>query len=238
MNNIEPVTTRPKHHARRSNLVGIRRYCALYLLTEHRPFLGALPYRSVGLPVDASVYAPDIVSSALMRETKMTTDTSDYGLVTGHHQLAVLHLRRQFLQAESNRDWRTLGLFSAFVVALFTEMYGFPLTIYLLSGWLTEQFPGINWLSHDAGHLPEMLFGWKVNPHFGPFHILSNVFILGGFWLLSKAGRSCTNAAENLRAQTLRTNQASSICSVYPVMFGFRCSGQPSSPSCCSRFLS
>lgn len=92
-----------------------------------------------------------------------------------------------FFKPRSPRDWRTLGLYSAFVLALFTEMYGFPLTLYLLSGWLSAQFPGIDWLSHDAGHLPEMLFGWQANPHFGPFHLLSNVLIVGGFWLLSRA---------------------------------------------------
>jgi protein-S-isoprenylcysteine O-methyltransferase Ste14 len=42
-----------------------------------------------------------------------------------------------------------------------------------------------NWFSHDAGHLPEMMFGWKANPHFGPFHVLSFIFIGGGFVLIS-----------------------------------------------------
>ena len=92
-----------------------------------------------------------------------------------------------FFKPLNARDWRSFGLFSAFIVALFAEMYGFPLTIFLLSGWLTSQFPEVNWLTHDAGHLLEMMFGWQVNPHFGPFHIASFVLIGGGFWLLSAA---------------------------------------------------
>jgi protein-S-isoprenylcysteine O-methyltransferase Ste14 len=92
-----------------------------------------------------------------------------------------------FAKPQSSRDWRSFGAFSAFIIALFTEMYGYPLTIYLLSGWLGSRFPGVDWLAHDAGHLLEMLFGWRANPHFGPFHLLSFAFIGGGFWLLSSA---------------------------------------------------
>lgn len=92
-----------------------------------------------------------------------------------------------FSRPQSVRDWRSFGAFSAFLVALFTEMYGFPFTLYLLSGWLQSRDPGVDWFSHDAGHLLEMLFGWKANPHFGPFHLISFALIGGGFWLLSAA---------------------------------------------------
>ena len=94
-----------------------------------------------------------------------------------------------FTRPRTRRDWRSLGAFSAFIVALFTEMYGFPLTIYLLSGWLQSRYPNVNWFSHDAGHLLEDLFGWRANPHFGPFHLLSYVLIGGGFVLLANAWR-------------------------------------------------
>ena len=83
-----------------------------------------------------------------------------------------------FSRPQTRTDWRSFGAFSAFLVALFTEMYGFPLTIYLLSGWLQSRYPEVDFLAHDAGHLLEVLFGWRSNPHFGPFHILSNVFIM------------------------------------------------------------
>jgi protein-S-isoprenylcysteine O-methyltransferase Ste14 len=92
-----------------------------------------------------------------------------------------------FYKPRTKRDWRSFGAFSAFIVALFSEMYGYPLTIYLLSGWLQSRYPGVDWLAHDSGHLLEMLFGWRSNPHFGPFHLLSFALIGGGFWLLASA---------------------------------------------------
>ncbi len=92
-----------------------------------------------------------------------------------------------FVKPKTSRDWRSFGAFSAFIVALFTEMYGFPLTIYLFSGWLSSRFPSMDIYSHDMGHLLENFFGWGGNPHFGPFHILSFVFIFIGFALLSNA---------------------------------------------------
>jgi protein-S-isoprenylcysteine O-methyltransferase Ste14 len=92
-----------------------------------------------------------------------------------------------FAKPQSSRDWRSFGAFSAFFVALFAEMYGFPLTIYLLSGWLGRRFPQLDLFSHESGHLWHTLVGWQGDPHFDPFHIASYLLIGGGFWLLSAA---------------------------------------------------
>lgn len=119
----------------------------------------------------------------------MSTAESAYGLwsLVAINSTIFIFFAFSFFKPRSRRDWRTLGLFSAFIVALFAEMYGFPLTIYLLSGWLAQRFPGVDFLAHDAGHLLEVMFGWRANPHFGPFHLLSTALIVGGFWLLASA---------------------------------------------------
>ena len=121
----------------------------------------------------------------------MSDSIPSYGLWTLViiNSLVFIIFAFSFTKPKTARDWRSFGAFSAFLVALFTEMYGFPLTIFLLSGWLTTKFPGVDWFAHDSGHLPEMLFGWQGNPHFGPFHLISTALIFGGFWLLARAWR-------------------------------------------------
>lgn len=119
------------------------------------------------------------------------TYSGDYGLwsLVIINSAVFIIFAFSFTKPKSRRDWRSLGAFSAFVVALFTEMYGFPLTIYLLSGWLQTQFPGTDLLSHDSGHLWNTIIGWDINPHFDPLHLASNLVIIGGFLMLASAWR-------------------------------------------------
>ena len=95
----------------------------------------------------------------------------------------ILVIAASFFHPATQRDWRAFGGFSAFIVALFTEMYGVPLTVWLLSGWLGSKL-GID-LTHDGGHLWSQLFGLDGDPHLSPFHIASYLVIIGGFWLIA-----------------------------------------------------
>ncbi len=119
----------------------------------------------------------------------MTHDTPAYGLWTlvFFNSAIFLMFGYSFFKPQTARDWRTFGAFGAFVVALFVEMYGFPLTIYLMSGWLQTKFPKLDLLSHDTGHLWSTLLGEKGDPHFGPLHIASYIFLAFGFYLLANA---------------------------------------------------
>lgn len=156
----------------------------------------------------------------------MRNDLSDYGLwsLVVINSAVFIFFAFTFFKPQTKRDWRSFGAFSAFLVALFTEMYGFPLTIYLLSGWLQSHYPDVNWFSHDSGHLLEVMFGWKTNPHFGPFHFLSFLFIGGGFILISKgwqilyaAQRQHTLATGGVYARVRHPQYVGFIL----VMFGF-----------------
>ena len=119
----------------------------------------------------------------------MNHDTPAYGLWTLviFNSAIFLMFGYSFFKPQTARDWRTFGAFGAFVVALFVEMYGFPLTIYLMSGWLQTKFPKLDLLSHDTGHLWSTLLGEKGDPHFGVLHIASYVFLAFGFYLLANA---------------------------------------------------
>lgn len=119
----------------------------------------------------------------------MTHDTSAYGLwsLVILNSAIFLMFAFSFFKPQTARDWRTFGAFAAFIVALFVEMYGFPLTLYVLSGWLQTRYPDLDLLSHNSGHLWSTLLGEKGDAHFGPLHIASYVFLGYGFYLLSTA---------------------------------------------------
>lgn len=61
-----------------------------------------------------------------------------------------------FFAPASWRDWAGAGLVQAFVIALYAEMYGFPLTIYFLTSVLPVDIP----LVHHSGHLWATLLGY------------------------------------------------------------------------------
>jgi protein-S-isoprenylcysteine O-methyltransferase Ste14 len=134
----------------------------------------------------------------------MNLDTSAYGLwsLVIINSLVFIIFAFSFTKPKTPRDWRSFGAFSAFIVALFAEMYGFPLTIFLLSGWLQTHYPGVDFFSHDAGHLWHTLFGWKSDPHSDPLHMLSFVFIGGGFILLASAWKVLYQAQRNQQLAT------------------------------------
>ena len=119
----------------------------------------------------------------------MNSEAPAYGLwfLVIFNSAIFLMFAYSFFKPQTARDWRTYSAFAAFIVALFVEMYGFPLSIYLMSGWLQTRYPSLDLLSHNTGHLWSTLSGEKGDPHFGPLHIASYVFLGFGFYLLSSA---------------------------------------------------
>ena len=133
-------------------------------------------------------------------------NTSDYGLwiIVLINSLIFIIFAFSFTRPKNTRDWRSFGAFSAFILALFTEMYGFPLTIYLLSGWLGKRFPGLDLFSHNQGHIWYTLLGLKGDPHNSPIHLLSNLLILLGLFVIARAWKVLHEAQKNRQLATTR----------------------------------
>lgn len=156
----------------------------------------------------------------------MTHDAPAYGLwsLVIINTLFFIIFATSFSVGGWKKNWRELGMFSAFVLALFTEMYGFPLTIYFLSGWLAARYPGLDLTSHDAGHLWSTVLGLKGDPHFSFLHILSILLIGAGFILLGQSWRPLYEAQKAGKVATTgpyaRIRHPQYVAFV-AVMFGF-----------------
>jgi len=134
----------------------------------------------------------------------MVHDSNAYGLwgLVILNSAVFIMFAFSFFKPANSRDWRTFGTYSAFVVALFAEMYGFPLTIYALSGWLQTRYPNLDLMSHNSGHLWSTIFGEQGDPHFGVMHIISFALLAGGFYLLSSAWHFLYRAQRSNRFAT------------------------------------
>lgn len=98
-----------------------------------------------------------------------------------------------FAKPNTKVEWRSFGLFSSFLVALFIEMYGFPLTIYFLTSWLGSKYPVVNPFAHENGHLWGVFLGTGTG-HFAWPHVLSNVLIVVGALIISSGWKSVHSA--------------------------------------------
>lgn len=88
----------------------------------------------------------------------------------------------KFIPMRTRLGKRSGGALIAFVVALFAEMYGFPLTIYLLSHFVGIKIP----LDHVSGHLLGDFITWLgIGNGWAIVMVVSNLLIIAGIWIIS-----------------------------------------------------
>lgn len=124
----------------------------------------------------------------------------------------------KYLVPKGYKEWRNIGLIQAFIIALYAEMYGFPLTIYLLTSFLNIDIP----LIHMSGHLWSYLFGWgagmaMVEMWVGYFFVFIGISLIVRGWRLIYAARKDEKLVTGGVYQYMRHPQYTGI---YLAVFG------------------
>ena len=102
-----------------------------------------------------------------------------------------------YLKPKKRWEWRSMGTFSAFTVALFTEMYGFPLTIYILTSTLGSRYPVLEPFTHVNGHLWVALAGGSTAVWILVM-VVSNAAMFGGLIIMGRAWKQIHRAKGEL----------------------------------------
>lgn len=112
--------------------------------------------------------------------------------------LIVLFLAFSFIKPKNKYEWRSMGAFLGFIAALFTEMYGVPLTIYFLTGWFGSKYPVFDPFSHASGHLFLVFIGLSHSVlAMSILHIVTNGIIFFGFYLVYRGWKLIHDAKED-----------------------------------------
>lgn len=127
-------------------------------------------------------------------------DTTGFAAHYGHWGLVIIivvvvtWLLYRYVAPKSWREWAGAGIVQAFIIALYAEMYGFPLTIYLLTGFLGVDIP----LNSMPGHLWAALLGYGMVGGMIEM-LLGGAFILLGILLVIAGWRAVYQARKENR---------------------------------------
>ncbi|MBI4188872.1 MAG: isoprenylcysteine carboxylmethyltransferase family protein [Chloroflexi bacterium] len=128
-------------------------------------------------------------------EKLFSIDSYAYGMwgVVAINATIFILFTLSFLKPKKRWEWRSMGVFSAFVVALFTEMYGLPLTVYILTAVLGKQYPVTNPFNHINGNLWAVFSGGSV--YFSAaLMLLGGVMMIAGLVIMGKAWKQLHHA--------------------------------------------
>ncbi len=115
----------------------------------------------LGAGVLAFLYAPELIPFHGPPPTVawLRARIGDPGLVAVNVAAALAFLLLLPYRRDTERLWRSRGAFAAFVIALMTEMFGWPLLLWLLAPLV--ELPSLGHLTHDElGHAAPIAGTW------------------------------------------------------------------------------